>query len=313
MRFDHVASWKFIRLGYWLSRWLPSVHRWAFHHVFDASSKSSWGKLDPSWKFDYEYRYATNIATLVLSDGLIPALRDGTIIPVPYIKQVVGPRSVQLTDDSIIDDVDCIIACTGYESSMKNICDAVPYSKPAPDIQELPHLYQNVFPVGLADSLAFLCHSAFMENVVICRELAAMAVAQIWAGKSTLPSKEEMERQIQGHLEWYAKRCRDNAPLSQLEGVIEPDSWQRWVHEKAGTGMYEKLGWTLEGVKFSLLNPRLYWQLAYGVGSPHLFRLFETGKRKAWPGALDAIQTTNRESAQDIKQTKKEWTETKAV
>jgi dimethylaniline monooxygenase (N-oxide forming) len=57
----------------------------------------------------------------------------------------------------------------------------------------------------------------------------------------------------------------------------------------------------------------LYQQLAYGVGTPHLYRFFETGKRKAWPRALDAIKEANRESAKDIKDSVRDWKATKAA
>ena len=67
----------------------------------------------------------------------------------------------------------------------------------------------------------------------------------------------------------------------------------------------------MAGIKFSLLNPKLYLLMAYGVCTPHLYRYFETGKRKAWPGAREAIERVNRESAEDSKRGVEEWKATK--
>lgn len=301
-RFDRVASWKFTRLGFWLSKYLPSAHRWAFNQAFGAASKSAWGELDPSWKFDPEYTYATNVSTMMLSDGIVPALEAKRVISVPSVTRVTGPKKLELSDGSIVDDVDYIIACTGYETPLHVLGDAITYSQPAPDVRELPHLYHNIFPVDYPDSLACLGYNAFMDNATTCRELAGMAIAQIWAGKSTLPPKAEMKSQVDDYHAWFVRRCRENAPLSQLNGIVEPESWNRFVHDKAGTGLYEHLGWTLTGIKFASLHPWWYLKLAYGVCTPHLYRLFDTGKRKSWPGARDAIIKANKESEQDIKE-----------
>lgn len=207
-RFDSVASWKVTRLGHWLERLVPAVHRWVFYQAFNAAHKSAWGQLDPAWKLDSDYSNATNVAGIVLNDNIVPALREGSIISVPYIERVTGgPRSVQFTDGRTLDDVDCIIACTGYKSCLEITGEAIPHSQPAPDVGHLPRLYQNIFPVVHADSLAVLSYNAFMDNASTCRELAGMAIAQLWAGKSTLPSRDEMESQIEEYQDWFVRRC----------------------------------------------------------------------------------------------------------
>lgn len=310
-RFDRFASWKLTRLLFWLQSYLPPAHRWLTHKAFSAANIGAFGTLDPVWNFDGEYLYATNVATIMMNDGIIAALRDGKLISSPAVVSVSGPKQVQLSDGSTIDGVDAIIACTGYDTSFEILGDAIAFSQPAPDIRKLPRLFYNIFPIDHADSLACLHYNAFMANEATNREVAGMAIAQIWAGKSSLPSRGEMEQQIQDHAEWFTRQCRNNAPIWQLNGLVEPRPWNQFMHKAAGIGLNEHLGWTIAGVKFSLLNPKLYLQMAYGVNTPHLYRYFETGKRKAWPGARDAIARVNKESAEDTKQSIREWKATK--
>ncbi|KAH8169381.1 flavin-binding monooxygenase-like domain-containing protein [Sarocladium implicatum] len=311
-RFDRFASWKLTRLMFWLEGWLPSVYRWLTHKAFSSAHSIAFGKLDPAWGFDSEYLYATNIQTIMMNDGIVAALKDRRLISTPGVVRITGPKQVQLSDGSMIDDVDTIIACTGYDTSLKLLGDdAIEFSKPAPDIRELPRLFHNVFPIDYPDSLACLNNVAFVSNVATNTELASMAIAQIWAGKSSLPPRADMEQQIQNHASWFTRQCRENAPILQLDGLVEPRPWNEFILKAAGVGLNEHLGWSMAGIKFSLLNPKLYLLMAYGVCTPHLYRYFETGKRKAWPGAREAIERVNRESAEDSKRGVEEWKATK--
>jgi dimethylaniline monooxygenase (N-oxide forming) len=203
-----------------------------------------------------------------------------------------GPRSVELDDDTILEDVDAIITCTGYNNSLQVLDGIIKYSHPHPDVRPIPDLYQGLFPLGYSDSLACLNYIVIMESASMARELAGMAIAQVWAGKSTLPSDSTMQDWVRQHQAWFANLCLTN-PLPQYEGQLEAHDWLKFVDDKAGTGMYEHLSWTLKGIWFWLREPRLCSLMAWGVNSPHLYRVFETGKRKAWDGAGDAIRHVN--------------------
>jgi dimethylaniline monooxygenase (N-oxide forming) len=237
---------------------------------------------------------------MIVSDDLIPALRDGRIISVYGLRRIRGARSVELDDDSIIDDVDAIIACTGYHTSFDVLNPSViSFSKPHPDVRAMPNLYQNIFPLEYADSLACLNYVVLQDNAATAKELAGMAVAQIWAGKTKLPSRDAMISQVRIHQAWFVQRCLDS-PMPQYDGLVQSHDWLRFVNIAAGTGVYEHLGWTLQSILFFLREPSLYLLMAWGVHSPHIYRVFETGKRKAWSGARAAILHINHESDIDL-------------
>lgn len=277
-----------------------------FHMAFTSMMKKAWGPLNPEWRFGNNYYYGTDISALIINDGLVPALREGSVISTAAAKGVTGPRTVVLADGAIVEDVDCIVACTGYTSSLTIFGDAIEYSQPTPECRDLPRLYQNISPVDYADSLACIGYLALVDNAALCRELAGMAIAQIWAGKSPLPPRREMQLQIHRQHRWFAERSRRH-PIPQLDGLVEPHSWSQFVNDAAGTGVNKYFGWTFKGLLFSLLHPMLYMQLAWGMANPHVYRLFETGKRKAWPGAREAVSRVNVESAKDIKESVSSW------
>lgn len=137
------------------------------------------------------------------------------------------------------------------------------------------------------------------ENVAGFRELAAMAMAQVWSEKSKLPTHTEMESHTRKYCEWRATLCATQ-PIQRIEGLIESHSWLRFVHGTAGNGLCEQLGWTWPGVWFSVCNSSLYLTLEFGVNMPHMWRLFKTGKKGVWDGALDAVLRLNRRSREAL-------------
>lgn len=298
-RFDAFASWKLTRIGFFLGRVFPILHRLAFDSYFQWVVKTAWGEQDAEWRFEPAPSSADGFSSLIVNDQLIPELRAGNITSIHGVKTVTGPRSLELDDGTVIDDIGAIIACTGYEASFSMVESAISFSQPHGAVPRLPNLFQNIFPLEHADSLAFLNYCVVMESATTSREVAAMAIAQVWAGKSRLPAREEMQRQVERHQAWYVSRClRYSVP--QYEGLIEPDTWLRFINEAAGTGVYEHFGWTWAAWIFFLREPVLYWLMAWGVCSPFIYRVFETGKRKAWPGAREAIFRVNEQSDVDL-------------
>ncbi|KAF4473024.1 flavin containing monooxygenase 9 [Fusarium albosuccineum] len=298
-RFDAFASWKATRMGFWVAKHLPSVHRMMFDSFFSWIVWKSWGKLDPQWRLDRNAYYATTISGMIVNDNLVPVLRAGKVTSTAGLRRVLGPRSVELDDGTILEGIDAIVACTGYSNSLKVIDNIVNYSRPQPDARPQPDLYQGIFPLGYTDSLACLNYIIIMDSASMARELAAMAVAQVWAGKSSLPSASVMESWVRKHQAWFAELCLSN-PLPQYDGQIQAHGWLKFVNEMAGTGVYEHLGWTLKGIRFWMREPKLCSMMAGGVNTPHIYRVFETGKRKAWEGAKDAIKHVNEQSKIDL-------------
>lgn len=248
--------------------------------------------LDPAWRFDVNPFYSGNISGMIVNDELVQLLREGRIKSTHGVRRICGPRSLEMDDGTRLEDVDAIIACTGYGTSFGISSSVLSYSQTSPDSAPLPNLYRNIFPIEHADSIAFVSYLIIMESATLTRELAGMAVAQIWAGKSHLPSREDMDRIIREQHEWFVRKS-EREPLPLYEGIVDPHLWSIFVNDAAGTGINEYFGWTLKGLWFTLSEPLLYFRMIWGTNTPHMYRLFETGKRKIWSGARDAILRAN--------------------
>lgn len=305
-RFDKAFSWKATRLGFFLNEALPRVGQWLTNNIFLSAMHKAWGVIEPEFRLQAHPRYTDNVSTILINDDLIPALRAGRVLSTYGVRKVVGPRTLELDDGSVLEDVDAIIACTGYNTSFDILGDAITFTQTSdfPKVPSQPDLYQNVFSLSYPGSLAFLNFIVAPENAAGCRELASMAIAQVWAGKSRLPSVAQMEREVAAHQVWFEGRCLSE-PVPQLPGLIRGAPWLQFMHETAGTGLYEYLGgggWlgSWKGWMFALRNLGMYMTMAYGVNTPHLWRFFETGKRRAWEGAEEAILRVNELSKKDL-------------
>jgi dimethylaniline monooxygenase (N-oxide forming) len=266
----------------------------------------SWN-LRPTTPFVY-------MLPIVAADEFVDGMRNAQIRPIAGIKEVTGPDSLVLTDGTAVSDIDTIVFCTGYKANL-SMFDGSPYdptrhtsarwtNAKGANGRPLPRLYQNIFSVDHPDSLAFTYQVGFQFPVFMVYDLASMALAQVWKGNSPLPPKDEMIRQT----DVYHRHLSDLAQSGQ--GTISPDvvpipDWYRWVNRTAGTGVYEHLGYGWTGWKFWLADRRFCTLLTWGLYSPHLYRIFEGPKRKAWVGAREAIEKANRERAQLVEPEKK--------
>lgn len=312
---DTFFSWNKIRLCFWAEHHVPGLFQLVVNGLIQrrtikrcdaetgsGSDSSSDDTNDGSSKSDYAKHEAKNAVPewdiegdgghVICSDHLVSLVRQGKIRSVRGIRRFTGPRSVELDDGSVLEDIDAVIACTGYRPDFSLLPDLT-FTRFADDLPDLPNLYQNMFPPAYADSLACLNYGIVTESAAPIRELQAMAVAQVWAGRSPLPSREAMERQIDDYQRWLVGRMRV-APATYFgKGRMHP--WMEFLHRTAGTGMYEHMGWGWRGWWFWLRDRPLCGMMGWGVYSPHMYRLFETGKRSAWAGAREAIIRVNEE------------------
>ncbi|KAK6078745.1 dimethylaniline monooxygenase 2 [Seiridium cupressi] len=273
---------------------LPRVNKEGKPLDFSSATRG-WrtGSANPAWGFEPSPG-CEDYSTPVINDELIPMVRDKKIDSVARVKAVIGPKTVLLDNGELIDDVDAIILGTGYNNDFGILNDALTWTVIDPKLP-LPNLYQNVFPPEYPDSIACICYPMIPESGGSLRELTAMAVAQVWAGKSPLPDRDAMWAWIYEYQPWltHGRQKFD----SHYKGKLKPYHWLRWVHECAGTGLYESIGWGSTAWKFWWSDRKLYNTCANGAFSPHLYRLIETGKRKAWPGAREAIIKVNEDRA----------------
>lgn len=269
-------------------------------------------------------------------ENWFPAVYEGRITPAHAFDAFIGPNQVRLADGSEI-EVDAVIFCTGYshqwdiipELEMDGAC-GLPLqtakeitSKSGADGEDgdaakpphLPRLFKLIFPPKHASSLAFLNYQAPQENAWCVSELSSMVIAQIWAAESTnngktpaatdptyrkpasLPSVAEMETEVDGYHAWWRKLWEQDH--SALQGFVPGHTFYRFLHEKAGTGLYDHLDHLLTTRGFGLWwNDReLHTWLSKGPMNAHSWRLFETNPkgipgcgRKSWSGARKAVQ-----------------------
>jgi dimethylaniline monooxygenase (N-oxide forming) len=236
--------------------------------------------LNPAWRIHPPPSIITHQPTV--SDNLIDCLKDGSITSVMGIYRFSGPHEVELHDGTRL-EIDAVISCTGYAADFSLIPDLLP---PNMSGNSTPRLYHNIFPPSRADSVAFLNSFNYPTGWFPLVDLASMAVAQIWAGRSTLPSVSVMNDSIDRHSTWVSSLSKKE-PDTLPADIIHEKSWTRWLHEMAGTGVNENLGYGAKGWRFWLRNFGLN-NLVMGFDTPIVLRLFD-GKRKRWDGARDAI------------------------
>lgn len=281
----------------WMIRYLPRLFNWMIDKALRKMSMRAFPTVPEEWGLLPAPSLA--IATPLMADTLWPYLRSEFAQPVPEICGIVGSHSVELENGRILEDIDSIIYCTGYHFDMPDGLipktsateDLHPY--PGNSLGQPPNLYRNIFPLhrdpSICNSLAFLGQGAIVFPGFVQFELNAMAVSQIWRGKSSLPSYDSMLKWRTRHL--AARQATIDAYNPRESSTFYPTLVNMgdhlpWVDETAGTGLYRNLSWAW----FNWRAWRLWWQdkelyhlCTKGLFTPTLWWLFETGKRKALP------------------------------
>ncbi|KAJ4211639.1 hypothetical protein NW759_012241 [Fusarium solani] len=258
-----------------------------------------------------------------LQENFFPALYNQEIIPVHGFVDFVGDKKVILGNGHIV-EVDVVIFATGYRHDFSlmpelEMDDAAGFPLTTPGEAEdrkepsLPRLFQMIFPPKRASSVAFLSWMAPQENVWCVCELASMAVTQAWAADvaqkkdlkapagyrpaSLLPSKEEMDKEVDSYHAWWRKQW--TVDHSVLPGYVRAYSFYRFLHNMAGTGLYEHLDhiFTTRGWWLWWNDYELWKWLAKGPMNSYSWRLFDTNPlqipgrgRKVWSGARKAVE-----------------------
>lgn len=283
---DLMISWRRRQINGFLQKNFPNVARWAADAAVGFLLRSTWGgKFDPAWRLD---PFPSTLLSLPgSSETIIPALKDGSLTSLHGLKRFLGPRSIEFDDGTILDNVDAVICGTGYSADF-SVAPFIEMSRPANyGGPEIARMWNNMFPPKYADSICMLCYSSYGKNngFSFC-DVSSMAVSNIWRGTHPLPPQDEMEREIDAHHAWVASRWR-------LDNQVDVSMVKQWefqgrLHDAAGTGM-DSLGWGWKGWKFWFRDPKMSYLMNNGVETAHAYRFFDTGKRKAWPGARDAI------------------------
>lgn len=285
-----MISWRLRQTTASIQRNFPNLSGWIVDRLVNVVMKRIWKDLDPAWGILPSPSFS--LSPRGMNEDIIPALMDGSLTSLKGIRRFTGSHSIELADGTIVDDVDYVIYATGYRADFT----ATPFletSRPADyDGQELVRLWMNLFPPKYADSIVMLCHSALgTNNGFSLTDVTSMAVSNLWRGVHRMPTLEEMEKHIDSHQGWVASRWRMDHAIDV--SMVKTWEYQSFLHEAAGTGM-ENLGWGWKGWKFWFKDPKMSYMMNNGVETAHAFRYFETGKRKKWPGARDAIIHLNK-------------------
>ena len=270
---------------------IPSVYAGLLDYITKTSMDKSW-EIDPAWGLKPSPSMSTVLPCI--NEGLIPNLAKGTITSVRGFRRFVGERSVELEDGTILQDIDAVVLGTGYTADTS----VTPWLKTSVPKNygggALPRLFLQVFPPENADSLAVLNHYAATDCAWVVSELSSMAIAQLWSGRSSFPSRAEMDASVDKLQELEAKRWRQDHSIQP--GAIPAAEFYRFMHTRAGTGVREAMSWGPSGWSFRWKRPEVSKLMSWGVVTPFMMRLVETGKRKTWDGAEEAIKKTNAEA-----------------
>lgn len=142
---------------------------------------------------DDECSAAATNESIAIQQQLITT--TSTVISKPNVKELRSDGSIVFEDDSIAENINVVMYCTGYEYSLpflQNIEDA---PKVGPGGGALLPLYKHLFPVPrqLANKLCFI---GLPWKVIPFpqMQLQTRLVARVLSGRVELPSQEEMER-----------------------------------------------------------------------------------------------------------------------
>ena len=293
---DHLATRRLMTLASTLEKITPSLMNWLVIRAIEKSMRKSYPTLKPEWNL-LPAPPPTH-STPIVNDDLIPLLASGSVTNVPGISKISKDGAVMMTDGSILEGIDAVILCTGYQPSFSILDTSIdPTTSPTPEYDEAPYgssvrryvrLYQGIFSPQYPESLAFIgpypIISAFTGADVV-----SQAIAQVFSAKYKLPSQQGIDEWCDDHYNWSVEQARiARAPAGFIKGA----EIEHWLNDACGNGLNEKLGWGLEGWKFWWEERELWNLIMNGVNTGFIYRLFD-GRRKSWAGAKDAIMKAN--------------------
>lgn len=295
---DTQITWRRRQIAQALQRHFPRLARVVADLLTNLLAGIMFPGLRPEWRL-------TPVPSVTLKlpgsfEGVVPCLEDGSARSVHGLRRFLGPRKVELDDGTVLDDVDAVLLCTGYRSDWAlaesfvetSVPTACGYDKAPGGGEPMYRLWMNIFPPRYADSCALLCYSAFgKSNGFSFADVTSMAVSNVFRRAHPLPGLDAMNSWINDHQKWVASRWKLDHNIDT--SMVKQWEFQGWLHEAAGTGMenLSLFGW--KGWKFWWREREMYKLMNDGVETAHMYKYFETGKRKTWDGAREAILHAN--------------------
>ncbi|KAK4493929.1 hypothetical protein PRZ48_015115 [Zasmidium cellare] len=318
---DTLLSRRLVNTGAIIKAISPSLATTLTEKQFVQLRNETWPELATHPAFDGS-REKPDIGTgnPCISENLAQNLIHNKVESVRAVKRVTGPRSIELEDGNTVDNVDAIICCFGSEFDFSGLVppefdpsnpDLAPEqfeklrkAKHWRDDLVVSRAYRQMLSLQKPHSLAFFGHAYLVQSSMAMWDLVSMALAQLWKGAYPMPSEQEMQQECDKHFQWIATKL-EGGEIGNT-GILADSDFTAWLHKVAGTGLPERVdGWGWEAWKFWWYERKTYSTLVDGLNSPHALRLFETGKRKVWPRAMEEIERANREVEEGLEERKK--------
>ena len=299
--FDKSQSLALLFLQLFLATWFPNFTNWLYDTVILRMSAKAFPNIPKAWNLSPAP--SISVTPPLIADEIFPLMRSGFVEPVSGVSKITSSKSVELTDGRLLSDIDVIIYCTGYDMCVPFMTDDI---NPYPATGEAANLYRGIFPLhedpAVRNSLAYLGHAGVTFPGFVQYEMIAMAVSQIWLGKSTLPPFDEMKAWHGKHLAWREDvMTRQKIKSTFYVVVMRIADHMKWLDKTAGTGVFDHFGWLSAKAWYFWWTDRSFYNICLnGLLSPALWRLFDTGKRKRWPGAREQVLQDNMDVERQI-------------
>jgi dimethylaniline monooxygenase (N-oxide forming) len=249
-------------------------------------------RLKPEWNLNPEDAASISFQAPMVTDTIVPLLEAGRVKFVSGVRKITAVGDVELQDGHVMRP-DAMIFCTGY-----NIDTTLSTEVQRVGDLQLPRLYHNIYHPEHPTSLAYLTFWYTIGGIYELGDLAAMGIAQVFAGRFKLPDHDFMQRRIEASHDFVNQLASRSPQPITFQGAarcVDRGPWITFLHEAAGTEVPSKLGYGFSGWKFWLSDRKFCHLLMNGVNSIHVARLFDgrPGSRPRWEGARKAIIEAN--------------------
>jgi dimethylaniline monooxygenase (N-oxide forming) len=271
----------------------PDIYDWLMDKRIKMLSDEGFPGALKEWNF--KPAPPVYLSFFFIGDKLYPLMMSGFAKPVSGVRKVTGPKSIELTNGTILEDIDTIIYCTGYDAHIPFLR---PEFNPFPGDGISTNLFRGTFLIHpdpwVRSSLAFVGHAAVLVPGFQMFELAGVAISQTWLGSHPVASFEEM-KEWEGMYNKWRNKMRDKNPLQATQYLYAMPfaDHLRWLDRTTGADVMSHFGWGYKAWKFWWNDRKFYNLCKNGIWSPAVWRLFQSEGRKSWGGAKEQIYKDN--------------------
>ncbi|KAI2796341.1 hypothetical protein BLOT_015895 [Blomia tropicalis] len=247
-------------LPYWL---ICTVMEWYLNEFLDHE------------RYGLKPKHRCLSAHITMNDALPSKIMCGTVIVKDNIERFTK-NGVIFCGEEHETQCDTVVLGTGYRVNVPFISETI-----LPINRNRVRLFKHMFVAGLKHphTLAILGLFQSVGAGIPPGELQCRWFALLVAGKRKLPSKCEMEREIDRQYRYISERYYDSD-----RHTFQVD-WIPYMDDLA-----DRIGCRPPLLRYLFTDPRLWFALVFGVCVPYQYRL--TGPNQ-WNGARNAILTTN--------------------